>query len=107
MLYRGDMLLYSRTTIRQIVATHPQTKAWFDHWVDVVEHASWKTTLDVVKTYPNARALPGGERVRFEVGHNVFRLIASFYFPHQTCYLKFFGTHREYDAVDVLTVADY
>lgn len=105
-LYILEMRLYSRTTVRQIVALHPQTTAWFAHWVDMVENSSWQTPNDVIKTYPNASGLHG-DRIRFEVGHNKFRLIAGFSYQYQACYIKFFGTHKEYDAVNVATVADY
>jgi mRNA interferase HigB len=54
---------------------------------------------------PGAVAL-NGERARFEVAGN-FRLIASFSFRHQIAFIKFIGTHAEYDKIDALTVAMY
>ena len=44
---------------------------------------------------------------QFEVAGGNFRLIASFAFKHQIVFIKFVGTHAEYDKVDALTVARY
>jgi mRNA interferase HigB len=55
---------------------------------------------------PGAVAL-NGERARFEVAGGNFRLIAAFSFRHQIAFIKFVGTHTEYDKVDALTVACY
>ena len=45
-----------------------------------------------------------GERVRFEIAGGNYRLIVAFDFGRQTAFVKFIGTHAEYDAVDALTV---
>jgi mRNA interferase HigB len=45
------------------------------------------------------------DRVRFEVAGGDYRLIAAFDFRRQIAFVKFVGTHDEYDAIDALTVA--
>ena len=61
---------------------------------------------DVQITVPGAVAL-NGERARFEIAGGNFRLIASFSFKHQIAFIKFIGTHAEYDKIDALTIARY
>lgn len=61
---------------------------------------------DVQITIPGAVVL-NGERVRFEVAGGNYRLIAALSFKHQIAFIKFIGTHAEYDKVDALTVAMY
>ena len=56
--------------------------------------------------FPKAKAL-NGERVRFEIGGGSFRLIAAFKFESGLCFVKFLGTHAEYDRVDALTVSKF
>ena len=48
----------------------------------------------------------GNERYVFNIGGNKFRLIARILFPARTVYIKFIGTHREYDRIDAATI-DY
>jgi mRNA interferase HigB len=55
---------------------------------------------------PKAKVL-NRDRVRFEVGGGNYRLIASFDFRRQIVFVKFVGTHAEYDAIDALTVARF
>jgi len=47
------------------------------------------------------------ERVRFEVAGGRYRLIAAFRFDAQIAFVKFIGTHAQYDAVDALTVSQF
>ena len=47
------------------------------------------------------------ERVRFEVAGGNYRLVVSFDFRRQVAFVKFIGTHSEYDRVDVLTISQY
>jgi mRNA interferase HigB len=44
---------------------------------------------------------------RFEIAGGNYRLIAAFYFPAQLVFVKFIGTHKEYDSVDALTVSQF
>jgi mRNA interferase HigB len=55
---------------------------------------------------PKAKVL-NRDRVRFEVAGGNYRLIASFDFRRQMVFIKFLGTHAEYDTIDALTVAKY
>ena len=48
-----------------------------------------------------------GERARFEVAGGNFRLIAAFDLRRQIAYVKFIGTHAEYDRIDALTVSEF
>jgi mRNA interferase HigB len=48
-----------------------------------------------------------GERARFEVAGGNYRMIVAFNFKHQIAFIKFLGTHAEYDKIDALTVSIY
>jgi mRNA interferase HigB len=56
--------------------------------------------------WSKARPL-NGERVRFEVAGGDFRLIVAIYFPAKMVWVKFIGTHAEYDKIDALTVEQF
>ncbi len=55
-------------------------------------------------TAPKCKAL-NRERVKFEVAGGNYRLVVAFDFRRQAAFVKFIGTHAEYDRVDALTVS--
>ena len=59
---------------------------------------------DVQAAFPKAKAL-NGERARFEVAGGNYRLIVAFNFRAGIAFIKFLGTHAEYDRIDALTVS--
>lgn len=61
---------------------------------------------DVQRAAPKAKAL-NGERARFEVAGGNYRLVVAFDFRRQIAFVKFVGTHAEYDKVDALTVSQF
>ena len=58
---------------------------------------------DVRLAAPNAKIL-NGERARFEVAGGNFRMVVAFDFGRRVAFIKFIGTHAEYDRIDALTV---
>ena len=60
----------------------------------------------VRRAAPKSKVL-NRDRVRFEVAGGDYRLIAAFDFRRQIAFVKFVGTHPEYDAIDALTVARF
>jgi mRNA interferase HigB len=83
--------------------THPETRASLTHWYEVASTASWQSPLDVTDDFSMAKAL-NGERVRFEVAGGDYRLIVAFDFRRSIAFIKFLGTHAEYDRIDALAV---
>jgi mRNA interferase HigB len=76
------------------------------HWYEVAAAAEWRSPLDVVADFSKAKAL-NGERVRFEVAGGDYRLVVAFDWRRSIAFVKFIGTHAEYDKVDVLTVSQF
>jgi mRNA interferase HigB len=83
---------------------HPETKVSLHRWRALVKAANWSSMDDVRIAAPNAKIL-NGERARFEVAGGNFRLIVAFDFDRRIAFIKFVGTHAEYDRIDALTVA--
>lgn len=74
-------------------------KAWFVE----VESADWKNPADLKGTFRNASILPQG-RVVFNISGNKYRLIVRINYPFRVVYIRFVGTHLEYDRIAVLEV---
>ena len=98
--------IIKQSTLAKFVAENPKAKPSLVRWIKLMKAAKWGSMNEVQVTVPGTVAL-NGERARFEVAGGNFRLIASFSFKHQIVFIKFIGTHAEYDRIDALTVAMY
>lgn len=87
-------------------AEHPETKTSLERWYRLVRSAQWTSTDDVQKAVPKAKVL-NRERVRFEAAGGNYRLVAAFDFRRQIAFVKFIGTHADYDRIDALTVSQF
>jgi mRNA interferase HigB len=75
-----------------------QLKAWYA----IAKEASWKHFADVKAQFGNASAV--GDRVVFNIAGYKYRLVAYINYGFYTVYVRFVGTHAEYDEVDVENV---
>jgi mRNA interferase HigB len=98
------MRLIARNVLAAYAALHPETAVSLDRWQRLIRTAKWLSMDEVRRAVPNAKVL-NRERVRFTVAGGNYRLIAAFDFPRQIVYVKFLGTHAEYDSIDALTVS--
>lgn len=73
--------------------------AWHRH----VLAADWKTPADVKRDYRNASVLKDG-RVVFNIAGNKYRLVVWINYAYQVIYIRFIGTHAQYDKIDAQTV---
>jgi len=85
---------------------HPETRIPLERWRTLVKAAKWTSMDDVRSAAPSAKIL-NGERERFEVAGGNHRMIVSFNFERGIAFIKFVGTHAEYDRINALTVALY
>ena len=100
------MRIIARHTLTAFALRHPETRASLEHWYRVAKAAEWSSAQDVVATFSNASTL-NAERVRFKVAGNDYRMIVAFDFQRGVAFIKFIGTHAEYDRIDALNVAIY
>ena len=68
-------------------------------WVDEVKREAWNQPKDIKDKYRNASILKN-RRVVFNIKGNDYRLVVSVAYRYQAVYVKFIGTHAEYDAID-------
>ncbi len=72
-------------------------------WYFEAKVATWKDPSEIKFQYRNASILKNN-RVVFNIAGNKYRLIVSINFPAQIIYIKFIGTHQEYDQINANTV---
>ena len=74
-------------------------KSWYDEAIN----ANWKAPSDIKAHYKSA-SFVGNNRVIFNIAGNKYRLITSVAYQFGAIYIKFIGTHRQYDSIDVLKI---
>lgn len=72
-------------------------------WYREAKHANWEKWTDIKKQYRNASPLKSN-RVVFNIHGNKYRLVVKMEYELQIIYIRFVGTHKEYDAIDAETV---
>jgi mRNA interferase HigB len=93
----------AKRTLRQFWENHPDARGPLEAWHAEVIKAKWGSPQQIKEQYGSASILKGG-RVVFNIGGNKYRLILAMDYGRQACYVKFIGTHRQYDAIDAETV---
>ncbi len=100
------MRVIARNVLVAFWTKHPETKVPLDRWCKLAKAAHWGSTDDVQMAAPKAKVL-NRERVRFEVAGGSYRLVVAFDFRRQIAFVKFIGTHAQYDKIDALTVSQF
>lgn len=97
------MKVIAVSTLRRYWARHPDLEQPLKAWYDEARHAAWITPQDIKKSYASV-SFVGRNRVVFNIKGNDYRLIVAVAYRFQAIYIKFIGTHAEYDRVDAATV---
>jgi mRNA interferase HigB len=103
------MRIVARRTLREFVdslAGHkdrPAVKAALDAWFDEVSKASWSTSADVKRLYATA-SIVSADRVVFNIKGNDYRLVVAVDHDKGIVWIKWIGTHKAYDRIDVIEV---
>lgn len=72
-------------------------------WYRQVEQADWSTPADVKRAIRSASILKDGRAV-FNIAGNKYRIVVWINYPYRVVYIRFIGTHRQYDEIDAQTV---
>lgn len=103
------MRIIARRTLRQFVDSlagqkdQPAVKAALDAWFDEVSKAGWKSSADVKRLYATA-SIVSAERIVFNIKGNDYRLVVAVDFEKAIVWIKWIGTHKAYDRIDVTEV---
>lgn len=97
------MRVIAVSTLRDFWQRHPDAEQPLKAWYEEATSAAWTQPADIKAQYRSASVLKN-RRVVFNIKGNDYRLIVAVAYKLQVVYVKFVGTHREYDAVDAETV---
>ena len=97
------MRVIAKRTLRQFWEQYPDAQGPLKAWHAEAIKAQWEHPQQINEHFGSASILKGG-RVVFNIGGNKYRLVLAVDYGRQACYVKFIGTHRQYDAIDAETV---
>jgi len=90
-------------TLRDFSAKHPLAKQALLAWHDEACKANWQQPADIKRHFASA-SLVGNNRVVFNIKGNDYRLVVLVRYDKGLMFVRFVGTHAQYDKIDVLTV---
>ncbi len=95
--------IFAKSTLREFCEKHPDSEHYFKTWYDTAMSSGWKTPTDVKQTYASACILQGSRFV-FNIKGKTYRLVTKLNFEKQWIFIRFIGTHKEYDQIDANTI---
>jgi len=90
--------ILAKSTLREFWIKHPESEQYLKTWYDTAMNSNWKTPNDVKQSYANASILKD-IRIVFNIKGNSYRLIVKFNFEHGLGFIRFIGSHAEYDKI--------
>lgn len=97
------MLDISIKVLKEFIDKHPQSKSSLEAWWNEAKAANWQNSQQIKEKYASA-SFVGNNRVVFNIKGNDFRLVVAVAYRFGAIYIKFVGTHEEYNKINVETV---
>ena len=97
------MRVFNKSALEFYASRHASARESLRAWYAVAVAANWLTPEHVKTEFPKASII-ANNRVVFDIAGSKYRLIVSMNYKFQASYIKFFGTHAEYDRVDAARV---
>lgn len=102
------MRVIAKSTLRRFwdLPQHADARWPLESWHDEATHADWASPQDIKNQYRNA-SICGNNRVVFNIAGNKYRLVVEMQYRAGIAWVKFVGTHAQYDRIDAETVNEY
>lgn len=94
------MRVLAKRVLREFWLKHSDSKHQLNHWFSEASKAQWSTPNDIKSEYPSASILKNG-RIVFNICRNKYRLVVDINYTRRWIFIKFIGTHKEYDIINV------
>lgn len=97
------MRIFTEQALKEYAEAHPDAKTALQEWSSIVKRSSWKCFADIKASF-NSVDNVGNQHYVFNIRGNKYRLIVVIKFTIQFVYIRFIGTHAEYDKIDCSTI---
>jgi len=91
--------IFAKSALRVFWEKHPEAEQYLKTWYDTAMNSHWRTPAEVKKTYATASILKDS-RIVFNINGNSFRLVAKINYEKQWIFIRFIGSHSEYNKID-------
>ena len=95
--------IFAKSTLRKFWEKHADSEQYLKTWYDTALNSAWKTPQDIKNEFAKSSILKNG-RVIFNIKGNKYRLVVRFNFEKQWAFIRFIGTHEEYDRIDANSI---
>jgi mRNA interferase HigB len=92
------MRIIAISTLKEFWELYPDSEQELKTWFKKIKNATYKNPNEVIADTPTADTV-GDNRVVFNICHNKYRLIVVFRYKIQMVFIRFVGTHKEYDKI--------
>lgn len=92
------MVIVSKTILNEFSRKHWAASEPLNYWYEIVKKANWSNPNDILLDFNNVDVV-GNDRYVFNIKGNAFRLVVMIHFDIRTIYIRFIGTHAEYDKI--------
>lgn len=100
---QSGMRIIAVRTLRDFWERHADAEQALKAWYHEARKSNWSQPADIKQHYPAADILPGN-RIVFDIKGNTYRLVVKFHYDSGIGYIRFVGTHAEYDKIDATTI---
>lgn len=101
------MRVIKRKVLKDFYELHPQARHPLEHWLQLVKFGQWENTADVKGDFGSTVDFLANNRAVFDIKGNDYRLIAELNYKRKIVFIRFLGTHKEYEKVDATRVKRY
>ncbi|NQZ63631.1 type II toxin-antitoxin system HigB family toxin [Crocosphaera sp.] len=97
------MRIIARSTLREFWQKYPDSEQSLKAWFYDVKSANWQSPSEIKNVYANASII-ANNRVVFNIRGNRYRLIVHVRYDIGIVFIRFIGTHQDYDKIDSTTI---
>lgn len=95
--------MLTKAVLREYWKKFPEVEEQLKSWHMEASRAKWRKPADVIKNYPGTKVL-SDNRIVFNIKGNKYRLIVKINYEYQITWVRFIGTHNEYDVIDATKI---
>lgn len=99
MMNQRSMRVVKLKTLKNFWELEPTAKTGLQLWYRKITGQRWETPNEIITNFTGADTV-GNNRIVFNINRNDYKLIVTFCYKIQVCYVRFVGTHKAYDKID-------